>query len=620
MNMKKHHMKILDKYIEPIKLRKKRREYRLNDNRRKSVKVGDVLVLVGSKNTYIEVSVTNIQIFNDWEQALKHYWTEDFAYLKISFDKVLEECKSYYENIDVSKFGIIVFDIVPINHELKNARVLLDTNVIIERESYLNTNYELSKLFKWFDKLHMTKFIHEESINEVSRYQDEKVKKPILSKLDIYEKLMSKDNYDDFFNFKLKKYDSNVNSLVDNRLLNQLYTGRVDFLVTQDKLILRKADDLYLQNQVFSINDFLEHIETSYPKLVDYEVLSIRKVKFDSIDLNDPFFDTLKEDYAGFTQWFNNKTNEEAYVFTAKERMAGFLYLKIEECDSSYSKFDPPFEPKKRLKIGIYKADYRGIRLGERYLKIIFDNAVKLKVEEIYVTMFENKRKEITYLIKLLERWGFEKHGYNKSNGELIMVKKLMSYNENKTPYYNYPVIKKNPRYFILPIYPEYHSDLFPDFKLSKESMHLYKENKAHHYALEKNYISGAAHAKAEPGDIFLIYRQGRRHPKKYSSVISGIAVLGEVKEPKNFQEYINLCSNKTIFSVDKLKNFYDSKNWKKVIKLINDVSFENKVILDNLYKFGVVESGKGPRPFHEITREQFIKIAEKGGIEWERY
>lgn len=56
------------------------------------------------------------------------------------------------------------------------------------------------------------------------------------------------------------------------------------------------------------------------------------------------------------------------------------------------------------------------------------------------------------------------------------------------------------------------------------------------------------------------------------------------------------------------------------MIKLINDVSFENKVILNNLYEFSVVESGKGPRPFHEITREQFIKIAEKGGIEWERY
>jgi len=30
-----------------------------------------------------------------------------------------------------------------------------------------------------------------------------------------------------------------------------------------------------------------------------------------------------------------------------------------------------------------------GFRLGERFLKIIFDNALKQKVEEIYVTIFE---------------------------------------------------------------------------------------------------------------------------------------------------------------------------------------------------------------------------------------
>lgn len=47
-----------------------------------------------------------------------------------------------------------------------------------------------------------------------------------------------------------------------------------------------------------------------------------------------------------------------------------------------------------------------GFRLGERFMKIIFDNALKNKVDEIYVTVFD-KRDEQRRLIDLLEQWGF---------------------------------------------------------------------------------------------------------------------------------------------------------------------------------------------------------------------
>ena len=39
-------------------------------------------------------------------------------------------------------------------------------------------------------------------------------------------------------------------------------------------------------------------------------------------------------------------------------------------------------------------------------LKIIFDNALKNRVQEIYVTIFD-KRPEQLRLIELLEQWGF---------------------------------------------------------------------------------------------------------------------------------------------------------------------------------------------------------------------
>ncbi len=62
------------------------------------------------------------------------------------------------------------------------------------------------------------------------------------------------------------------------------------------------------------------------------------------------------------------------------------------------------------MKIGTFKVTSNGFKIGERFLKIIFDNALQYNVEEIYVTIFD-KRPEQIRLISLLEEWGFNYHG-----------------------------------------------------------------------------------------------------------------------------------------------------------------------------------------------------------------
>lgn len=47
-----------------------------------------------------------------------------------------------------------------------------------------------------------------------------------------------------------------------------------------------------------------------------------------------------------------------------------------------------------------------GFRLGERFIKIIFDNAIARNLDEIYVTLFKD-RDELKRLYDLLIRWGF---------------------------------------------------------------------------------------------------------------------------------------------------------------------------------------------------------------------
>lgn len=53
--------------------------------------------------------------------------------------------------------------------------------------------------------------------------------------------------------------------------------------------------------------------------------------QFQQINLEDPFFNSLKHDYREFEEWFRRKAEKEAYVIYNDEHLLdAFLHLKIE--------------------------------------------------------------------------------------------------------------------------------------------------------------------------------------------------------------------------------------------------------------------------------------------------
>lgn len=274
-------------------------------------------------------------------------------------------------------------------------KALLDTNILIHREANRITNQDIGILFKWLDKLNIQKCIHRISVNEIQNYQNKNVVNSFNIKLDSYEILETKAPLSQEVKDVSNKIDKTQNDIIDTDLLNEVFNGRVDMLISEDKKIHIKADLLNIADKVYTINSFLEYIYTEYPDLIDYKVLSVEKVRMGEVDLNDSFFDSLKEDYIGFEKWFNKKANDFVYITKNKtnNKLLSFLYLKLEDTSEDYNNIEPRFTPKKRLKIGTFKVVSNGVRLGERFIKIIIDNALNYKVEEIYVTIF-NKRED----------------------------------------------------------------------------------------------------------------------------------------------------------------------------------------------------------------------------------
>ena len=78
---------------------------------------------------------------------------------------------------------------------------------------------------------------------------------------------------------------------------------------------------------------------------------------FAEIDLNDPFFDSLKASYREFSDWFQRKAGEYAYVFYGdNDLIDGFLYLKSEP--QNIDDCSPPLftnVPRGWLKVGTLK-------------------------------------------------------------------------------------------------------------------------------------------------------------------------------------------------------------------------------------------------------------------------
>ena len=492
-------------------------------------------------------------------------------------------------------------------------RVLLDTNIIIHREANRVINEDIGSLFNWLDRLHYTKCVHPLTLEEISKYQNEDVVKTMAIKIKNYDQLKTESPESDEIT-SIRANDTTRNDFIDTSLLKEVFNGRVDFLITEDRGIHRKAAILKISERIFRIDSFLEKVLAENPALKDYKVLAAKKAYIGNINLKDPFFDSFKEDYKEFESWFNKKSDAESYVCITDGSVKAFLYIKVENREENYSDITPPFAPKKRLKIGTFKVVSTGYKLGERFLKIIFDNAISNQVDEIYVTIFD-KREEQQRLVLLLQDWGFQYWGTKEtSNGTENVYVRDFAKRVLENPRESFPYLNRNARVFLNPIWQKYHTDLFPDSYLNNESPHNYVENEPHRNALKKVYISRSHFSDLISGDVILFYRTGGYH----ESVISTIGVVENViKDIKNENDFIRLCRKRSVFDDKELKKWWNYNPYNLpdhkirrpfIVNFLYIDSFPKpKVNMKRLIEIGVIPSvNDAPRGFVQIENSKF--------------
>jgi hypothetical protein len=340
--------------------------------------------------------------------------------------------------------------------------------------------------------------------------------------------------------------------------------------------------------------------------------MDLRLTKFSDINFNDIFFDSLKEDYVEIPQWFERKSKEgdNAYVFSDEfGSIDGFLYLKVER--GVVADIDPPLPDGRHVKVGTLKINAHGTKLGERFLKKIFDYVVASDAEDVYVTVFEKHAG----LITLFERYGFEKYGRKVTqNGvEWVLYKKLAKYQAEVTK--RYPVVlAKDRRKFLLTIYPEYHTRLFPDSILNNEDPQAIIKDVSHTNSIHKVYICklfGANLLKC--GDVIVIYRTGDNiSPAWYSAVATSICVIQEVRLLETFDsvdEFLAYCMPFSVFSEYELRKFYREGKYPYVLRFSYNYALPKRLNRATLVtQCGMVDDRWGCTT---LTERQFSHILE---------
>lgn len=499
-------------------------------------------------------------------------------------------------------------------------KVLLDTNIIIHREATRILNQDIGILFKWLEKGKYIKCIHPITVKEIQKNSNVFSSEVMLTKMESYEQLKTISPLQPTVEKISRKFDKTVNDCNDTILLNEVFIGRVDFLITEDNKIHQKAEVLGIGEKVFKIDSFLEKILSENPSFIDYQVLSVQKKLFGEINLEDSFFDSFREDYKEFNTWFHKKADETAFITHNAGKILSFLFLKIEDRDEDYSDIYPAFFPKKRLKVGTFKVIDNGIRLGERFLKIIFDHALKFRVDEIYVTTF-NRTNEQHRLVNLLMEWGFEYHGTKTTqNGrEEVYVRNFAPRFNVENPKLTFPFLSRTTNIFMVPIWPDYHTELLPDSILTTESPYDFVENQPHRNAISKVYISRSIIRNVSKGDTLVFYRTAAKgRSAYYSSVITTLAIAeGIVQNIKSEDDFILKCRKRSIFTDEELKKLWNFKPQYRpfIINFLYTHSFPtgHRINRQKLLELGVLSGEENEiRGLKKISQEQFQSILQE--------
>ena len=488
---------------------------------------------------------------------------------------------------------------------------LIDTNVLIGLED----NHAVQPAYASFSKLaakhKVDVFVHDAASDDIRRDQDAARRRISLSKL---EKFQILEKVKGLTAEELEKTFGQIrkpNDLVDATLLHALSIGAAHFLVTEDQGLHERAQrhSADLARRVLFVADAAQLLATTYePRAVP--IRHVEEVSAHTIPIADTFFDSLRDGYPEFDNWWQGKCIGErrpCWVVYDDDELAGLIVRK----DETGTDTDATQKCDKILKVCTFKVspEKRGIKLGELLLKQVLWFAQKNDYDLAYLTAYPDQ----VALIALLEFYGFRRTA-TRGDGELILERTFSSHRlerDDHTPVYetdrkNYPrfVADTKVRGFVIPILEGYHDTLYPELRDARQPdffRDLGEEGgpKRPGNTIRKVYLCRAPSNLGDPGSVLFFYKG--KSDEAPSQALTAVGILEEVTLAKSTEDLMLLSGGRSVYSERELSNYQASPaSPVKVINYLQVDYIEPPISLDELQNTGIF-AGQPPQSVMEL-------------------
>ncbi len=494
-------------------------------------------------------------------------------------------------------------------------RVLLDTNILIHREDAKPVSEELGELLRLMSESGAMPMVHPLSVIELQKDANESRRMLTLSKIAAYAQLQeSPDQSVDREFLKFVHGDSAPFLVaVDDALLYAVYRDAVDFLVTEDRGILRKSNRVRLHDRVLAVSDALHLFRTLVLKEKPVSPPALREEFIYNLHLEDPIFDSLKREYMGFDDWFREKAREGRKAWVHHYRPDGTLgaVLICKEEDEAVAS-SPALPKKRRLKVSTLKVADVGNRVGEFFIRLAVELSVKRRLYEVYLTHFTQPDDR---LVDLIAEYGFKKvavmpsgedvflKGLRPTISELRHVRPLEISGTFYPSFYDGVLSRK----FIVPIRPEYHHRLFTDFPgrqmlLSEQAGEFVIEGNT----IKKAYVCHSPIRRIRSGNIVLFYMSGR-------GILTSLGVVEDVYSgQQSASDIFRLVGKRTVYSQREIERM--SQRPTTLILFRHHFHLGHPFSLGRLKRNGVLKGP--PQSITEITESSYRIVRAEGGLD----
>jgi hypothetical protein len=171
-------------------------------------------------------------------------------------------------------------------------------------------------------------------------------------------------------------------------------------------------------------------------------------------------------------------------------------------------------------------------------------------------------------------------------------------------------------RHFALSVYPVWHSRLLPDSLLKTEQSSILQDV-SHTNSIHKIFLTSMTGIdQLQRGDTLMIYRTASGGSAYYTSVVTSLCVVEELRNLNSFptiEAFLAYCAPYSIFNEDELRHFYLTKKYPWVIRFTYNLALQKrlnrKTLLENI--------GLNPNcywGFFPLSTDQLINILKLSG------